>query len=509
MSLYSKQNILYLLIDKDLSMPARKSLWLTNLIIFSFCLSLSAAEQSTCQERQQPALFESIFALGNAIGFENSPLLHSTVRRLEQRDRSIRELPKIIIGDQETQEIVDGGNLFHEIKENPILDTANLESKQPTYIQELKGNTPEEFRQNYLQSILSVMWFLYSEAINKGQAFTDGSFTIIDPEFKLYRFLLYYARSFNDSLKGTIEDPAAKGSSNPFAYSRLSSHWQSCQKTWRQYGIDMRFEPDKAAQQALPAGKTHLLFGIIGENPTPLLFIKFEDNGLYSSGSAAGGELAGHAWGYVVSRAKKLEGIVTPAVYQNLVGRFIGSDDDPGSCREHTRIEFITRCQNILYYSPLYGKYYDDLKSEGVRQLFAYIKQKPVDWDQPLCQKFAEYFMELSSSSDYLEYRKGSEVILGPAELHPSSLYFHRLHAGDTREAITRAYITYELLKKRREVHNQITYFADVLQFNPPYEFDQIRKAQEKKYHLLQRLSTLKQATAELLSRPLLEQAPQ
>jgi hypothetical protein len=483
-------------------MPARKSLWLTNLIIFYFCLTLSAAELPA-------ALFESILAQGNAIGFEKSPLLHSTVRRLEQGDHSIRGLPKIIIGDQETQEIVDGGNLFHEIQKNPILDTANLEYEQPTYMQELRGTTPEEFRQKYLQSILSVMWFLYSEAINKGQAFTDGSFTIIDPEFKLYKFLLYYARTFNDTLKGTIEDPKAKSSNNPFAYSRLSSHWQSCQKTWRQYGIDMRFEPDKAAQQVLPAGKTHLLFGIIGEEPTPLLFIKFEDNGLYSSGSAAGGELAGHAWGYVVSRAKKLEGIVTPAVYQNLVGRFIGSDDDPGSCREHPRIEFITRCQNILYYSPLYVKYYPEFSSYGVRKLVAYIKQKPADWDQKLCQEFAKYFMELSSLYDHLEYRQGSEVILSPTELHPSSLYFHRLHAGDTQEAITRAYITYELLKKRREVQNQIASFADVLQFNPPSEFEQIRQAQEKKHRLIQRLSKLKEATTELLSHPLLEQAPQ
>jgi hypothetical protein len=490
-------------------MPARKSLLLLNSNILSFALTLSAAEDLKAT-RHPSTLFEDIMAPGTAEGFEGSPLLSSTIRQLTVEDHAIRDLStKILIGDKETQAIVYGGSYFYAIKANTALDTTNLKAEQPPYIQSLHGSTPEEFRLNYLQSILSVMWFLYSEAINKGQAFTDGSFTIIDTDFKLYKFLLYYARTFNSELKGSIEDPAAKGSSNQFAYSRISSHWQSCQNTWRQYGIDMRFEPNKAAQQSLPAGKTHLLFGIIGEAPTPLLFIKFEDNGLFSGGDAVGGEFLGHAFSYLVSRTKKLESLVPQPLYKNSVGMLVGSDDDPGSCREHVRNEFINQCHTILYSSPLYGKYYPNLSSQGVRQLVAYIKQKPADWDQKLCHEFATYFVQLSLKYDYLEYRKGSEVILSQAELQPSSLYFHRLHTAGKQEAIERAFLTYELLKKRREVQQQITCFTDVLQFDPPSKFDQIRDAQEKKQDLSRRLTLLKQATADALTRPLIEQAPQ
>lgn len=132
-------------------------------------------------------------------------------------------------------------------------------------------------RKEYLDTIISFCWFLYSQALEKNQLFTEGTFVIKDPNFKLFNFLYGYVDNFGSTAeKGEI-------SYNPFAYNRVSSHFKPELKenpVNRHFGIDIRFTQRSSALTSLPTNKRHILFGKL--NSTDLIFVKFENYGIYA-----------------------------------------------------------------------------------------------------------------------------------------------------------------------------------------------------------------------------------
>ncbi len=85
-----------------------------------------------------------------------------------------------------------------------------------------------------------------------------------------------YVKKVNPSITGTVKDPARASADNPFAYSRVSSHYKLEQKTYRQYGIDIRLDKNSEALPLLPIGKRHLVFGII-DQARNLIYLKPEN----------------------------------------------------------------------------------------------------------------------------------------------------------------------------------------------------------------------------------------
>lgn len=132
-------------------------------------------------------------------------------------------------------------------------------------------------RRDYLAAIICLMWSLHNKAkTEQNKNMQRGSFKIIDPEGKLYNFLLDYAKF------ATGSDSPGFLSANSFAYSRnpgygLSSHYKDSPN---QFGIDVRFLGDANTTAILPSDNPHLLFGQIKIDDQNYTFIKFEPAGL-------------------------------------------------------------------------------------------------------------------------------------------------------------------------------------------------------------------------------------
>ena len=47
----------------------------------------------------------------------------------------------------------------------------------------------------YLNAIIDLMWFYYDMAMEKNQAFSDGTFVLQDQGGRIYNFLLDYVRN--------------------------------------------------------------------------------------------------------------------------------------------------------------------------------------------------------------------------------------------------------------------------------------------------------------------------
>ena len=182
----------------------------------------------------------------------------------------------------------------------------------------------------YLKDIVVLMWYFYDIARQRRQNFSEGTFVIQDPGFKIYNYLLDYVKCVNPEITGNAsKDRANNFADNNFAYSRASSHYKYEQKQYntRHYGIDI---VPTTANVKLPTypEKEHLLFGKVGEGD--LIFIKPETHGL------GAGAVAGHGISFVQAQGRK----VAPAVF--------GSDDAELYRKERVPKDFINRCRQIL-----------------------------------------------------------------------------------------------------------------------------------------------------------------
>jgi hypothetical protein len=285
---------------------------------------------------------------------------------------------------------------------------------------------------SYLQNIISLMWFLYSRAMAKNQAFEEGTFIIQDEQHRLYDYLMNFVKLANPTIKELFAEDSEKNiSQNQYAYSRASSHFKREQKSTtyngRHYGIDIRFTKAGsgfAAQALLPAQKSHILFGKIANN---LIFIKFENVGIaLQSAVYHGAEFVtaqARKQNQVLSESKYFEGTILQPITDSVQYR-LGSDDDPNYRKEHPTREFVTACREAALaerLSPEQMESFMELaKEEGIHGILAKIDEeltkKP---DSATWEQLKDYINKLETKDglDHQDIRYGREVILIPQDI--------------------------------------------------------------------------------------------
>jgi hypothetical protein len=272
-----------------------------------------------------------------------------------------------------------------------------------------RSKIPTGTQEDYLKSLIALIWFFYSQALDRKQPFDSGVFLIQDDsQLTIYNFFMDYVKRFGKdisgvtlkgpvkkTLQGTIADPALHASFNKFAYPRDSSHYNESQKKYRQYGIEVRLGPKGNEMPLLPGKKKHILFGIV-DGSKYLIFFKPEDNGLYYSEG-----LIGHVKGYFESKLRQL-------------GLTEKSNEDRFSRRERIPKQFISDFKAIVNNDASLPKTVkEDLikrtDQEGIKILYTQnLAQKP---------EYKSLVDTYSKEYDHLDLRMGREIILTTPEL--------------------------------------------------------------------------------------------
>lgn len=290
----------------------------------------------------------------------------------------------------------------------------------------LRGQgVPNIGKDSYLQNIINVMWFLYSRAVAKNQAFDEGTFIIQDEQHRLYDYLMNYVKLVNPYIKGTLADPETNMSLNPYAYSRASSHFIQEQKSTayngRHYGIDIRFQGEYVAQALLPAQKSHVLFSKIADN---LIFIKFENVGLAPQSAMY------HGAEFVAAQARKKNDALSKYLEETFlktipdtVQYYLGSDDDPTYRKERTPRDFVNTCRIAAIAGRLSPEQIESFvklaMSKGIHGVLAEIDGPEYPLAQHQKDALKKYIIELEAKEglDYQHIRYGREVILMQQDL--------------------------------------------------------------------------------------------
>lgn len=274
--------------------------------------------------------------------------------------------------------------------------------------------------QEYLNAIINLMWYFYDLAIQKDQPFDEGTFVIQDRQLRIYNFLMSYVKKVNPPITDTINDPVLNVSTNPFAYSRLSSHFKLEQRQYRHYGIDVRFGAAQFAQVLLPAQKTHILFGCIGNDQ---IFIKLENVGI------AVHSVVMHGKEFVEAQLRKLYPNLRtylqawlPTYMDDLLTYYIGTDDDPSYRKERIPQELLIRCLDILKSATLSdeqirGRMYA-FATQGIHGVYNEIKNPASPLTQAQKDTLNAYLGELARQGlDNQTIRFGREIVLTRDEL--------------------------------------------------------------------------------------------
>jgi len=312
-----------------------------------------------------------------------------------------------------------------------FLEPLRVESGKAIACGILAGQIPQiENNDQYLNAVIDLMWYFYKLTVEKGQAYSEGTFVIEDTGFGFYNFLMRYVRRVNPEVRDLlVADPASKLSKNAFAYSRLSSHFHLEQNIYRHYGIDIRFlsvSPGifgyPQAEGLLPNDNSHILFGKLGDNK---IFIKFEEAGIYAR------ELPTHAWELVLAQVRKpyIRNFYTNYLSQefsNYIQYYIGIDDDPNYRKERIPLDFLERCRAILLpegQEP--NKQVKDLmlnfSTQGMQHLDNIVNDPPpavaTNLTQDQQEALRKYLDQLAQEYDNINFRYGREVILRDQEL--------------------------------------------------------------------------------------------
>lgn len=309
-----------------------------------------------------------------------------------------------------------------------------------------------------LTVIVDIMWYLYAVALNKNQPFDHGTLVIKDTHFGLYDLLMSYVKRVNKKITGTLTDTPSWISFNPFAYSRASTHFPVAQRSFRQYGIDVRFNISETVCPLLPSNKCHILFGII-DAELELIFIKLEHHGIYAYDG-----WFGHMHGFCSSRTRhalpSLEKIL-PTSWYNWIEKKVGHNDDPASRRERVPLIVKRTVRTILNktnLSPIRKRHcLKSIDDFGIRALnalahqdmiyLAYTmkhcaskKQLSTPWLPTQCiNELKAYINELAVDYDYLNLRTGREVIVDDPELL-TSLYYYLLVTDQAQASLLKPF---------------------------------------------------------------------
>lgn len=284
-------------------------------------------------------------------------------------------------------------------------------------------NIPSGNQKEYLDSIAALSWYLYSEAVNKGQAFNEGTFVIQDKDLKLYNFLMGYAKLVNTNIKGETQDIGTYTSNVPFCYPRRSSHFEYCQKgskggqslnkeRFTQYGIDMHYDIDAKTVPLLPHNNKHLLFGLLDKEKN-IIFIKPEGHGVYTLK-----DRVHHTLGFAQTVLRKV-GLATLMKYK-LTEK--SQDFLKSKITEVKDLLDSKKIQQLGWYDN------SEVKFRGLQYLSTHklVPEIVYELDQREVKDCSLY--------DHMHMRHLEEVILTPAEFL-SSLYYHSMQNGEEDNA--------------------------------------------------------------------------
>ncbi|MBT3827636.1 hypothetical protein HOF51_01385 [bacterium] len=259
-------------------------------------------------------------------------------------------------------------------------------------------------QESRLKDVIELVWGLYDKALSNRQSFYRGMFVLKDPGFRVYNFL----RDYVDRFGAQEQSCAGYVSFNQFAYPRVSTHFVNAAKAHQQYGIDVRFGSDGSRERLLPAGKTHLLFGMVDKGQE-LIFIKPEDAGLYLR-----------------------DGWITHVMELGLsIGRrcglsfMFGSDEDPYMRVENTPKLFVNRYWSLLKDSDSglvkseAQQYFDIVKAGGgisalIKDCIQFVERQ--QGSKTWRDRIGRFIAQISDGYDRLENRFGGEVVILPSD---------------------------------------------------------------------------------------------
>lgn len=321
-----------------------------------------------------------------------------SIELLLQAEKSYRIDPSLIPFAQD--KIKQGNALLHKIATNPAFTNVpchywHMQRKEYSADLFLKEQA------NYIQDIIAICWGLFNKAAEKDQFFTGGTIVVIDQSnhdysYGLFNFLFNYACFVNPNIK-IGKNPSHIISNNPFAYSRLSTHFPEIHASKNflgQYGIDIRFGKSGLAP-LLPSNKQHILFGKLEYANLPLTFIKFETYGL---------------------------GIEKKEMFKHVQKAFQKSSKDirqthskASSRREDVPNDVKKKWHELLAMLPAQEKI---IIKHHLKNNFKYIRtyyreaQRLMAQHQLYSSKAQELVTFLENHFDYLELRRGNEVII-------------------------------------------------------------------------------------------------
>ncbi len=320
---------------------------------------------------------------------------------------------------------------------NPASYPATMIAKGALVYKSIQRGNAARLQQNmdqYMQSIIALMFYLYSKAVEKNQAFSSGAFVIKDPDFKVFNFLYAYVekkwkpknmfKEINVDISGIGAYPRQSTHLNDYyKYTdKVEKGWigTSKKKEFTHYGIDL------PKGYLMPAGKRHILFAKEETKP-PLTYIKLESHGLGLSGVVQhAGELVKVKTGRLVSKVeKKLKKLnfKEDSRFNKLmkqVSGSLGSDDSPEYRREKVPAEPVIMFFALLLSDGTPVKE-GEIETKRVKALglqainvlldtFIRAPQASKAWKQ----EAQNFLNQLRNEYDHLDVRIGREVILTP-----------------------------------------------------------------------------------------------
>lgn len=283
---------------------------------------------------------------------------------------------------------------------------------------------------NRLDDLISLTWYFYAQAFNKGEAFSQGTFIVQDPYGNFANVLMAYVEAENDNIRGTKAAFPKVFSSNPFAYARTSSHLGYSRTQggeFEHYGIDVRYSKDDNVGHMLPAGKSHLLFGKIAPygsyHPQPHLdiFFKPEDFGLSTK------EGVHHGAEWIVSLMRK-----TPGLKQ-----IIGGDDELAYRKERVIDAFAQEAKNAIDLANKTTQGFDKedalaaIKNRGLSG-FKQVIDRQINLSNDVKQAMNRVYEKYAKDYDHLDRRIGREVILTQGDLIDAVWYAGKAPAPES-----------------------------------------------------------------------------
>lgn len=225
----------------------------------------------------------------------------------------------------------------NKLAQKSVVGYTNPSSWMRSSLNKIWSKTYTDKRHNYLYAIASILWAIADMGVKKGENFHSGSYTIIDPEHRLARFLTEYV-----SLVTGHKDPKHLAYSTTWsdsAYRRdpryygSSHHKNHCLNS--QFGIDARLNSGDFALKIFPGDRSHVLFAEItldDNQKEDLTFIKIEDVGIGNSI-----DMINHGWSFLKTHGdlndqnKRKEKMILPVIkeaYKNLLA-LLGDGDMP------------------------------------------------------------------------------------------------------------------------------------------------------------------------------------